>query len=196
VWTIPRPSGRTIEYALTCLRAVVPWGGVTDQLSGTGLFFDTGAMTEDRSSGADLVARIVAATDAVKSDARGLTAELVEARLVAALRERDAFLPMATVRRIARQMSDPWWTVKHPLRAWREARRERQGPDLESARDEAEADELSQRLGGVTGVEVVRSAMTFDGMVHVVTIHPWSDEIANRVRALASPVRVTVEPRH
>jgi len=103
---------------------------------------------------------------------------------------------MGTVRHIARRMSDPWWPVKHPLRAWREARRERVEPDLESARYEAEADELSLRLRGVQGIEKVSSTRTFDGMVHVVTVHPRSAEVADRIRELASPMQVSVQPRH
>jgi hypothetical protein len=137
---------------------------------------------------------MTAAIDSVKPRLGGLPVGVVEARLVSALRGRDAFVPMETVRSLARSLSDPWWPLKHPVQVAREIR-DRKRVDPESARCEAEADELADRLDGLQEVEQIRSWRTFDGMVHKVTIHPWYTELADRVHRLASPISVHVKPR-
>jgi hypothetical protein len=44
------------------------------------------------------------------------------------------------------------------------------------------------------GVQGMSSRRTMDGMVHEVTIDPWSDELANLVRQAAAPTEIIVRP--
>lgn len=143
---------------------------------------------------------IRAAVDSVKSEVRGLPREEAKARLLAALRQHEAFLPMAEVDSLARQLSDPWSPLRHPVRAIRQIRREAREPDPESVRSQAEADDLGTRLEDLHSAEgletlSISSTRTFDGMVHVVTIHPWSETTAARIRHRAAPIPVTVKGR-
>jgi hypothetical protein len=136
---------------------------------------------------------IKSAIDEVQRDSRGLPVAVVEARLVSALRKRDAFLPIKHVRCLARDMADPWWPVKHPVQAMREVRSHRTSTDPDSTRLEAEADHLEQRFDLVDQVTEMSSRRTFDGIVHEVTIDPWSPRLAARIHRLASPIRVVVK---
>ncbi|MFN3602843.1 MAG: hypothetical protein ACK4UY_15785 [Dietzia sp.] len=142
----------------------------------------------------EAIERIRAAVASVKSDVRGLSQADAEGRLVSALRQHDAFLSRASVRVLARDLRDPWWARRHPVKAFRQTRQLFAEPDLESGGSEAEADELSRRLREFQGVEGVSSRRTMDGMEHVVTIDPWSDELADRVRHAAAPTEVIVRP--
>ncbi|MDP3949135.1 hypothetical protein [Microbacterium sp.] len=54
---------------------------------------------------------------------------------------------------------------------------------------QAEAAEL-RRVAAIEGVEVVSSRRIMNGMEHVVTIDPWSDGLAERVRQAAAPTIV------
>jgi hypothetical protein len=138
--------------------------------------------------------RTLTALASVTSKLRALPQEQAEQRLVSALRRHDAFLPVAEVRLLARDMRSPWWRRRHPLRALREARRVLDEWDPESERFESEAVQLSLKLEGVDGVTGLRSRRTMDGIVHIATIHPWSEELARHVRDLSAPVPVTVRP--
>jgi hypothetical protein len=143
--------------------------------------------------------RIHAAIESIRKDVRGLPLDQAEEQFVAALRRHDAFLPPATVRRLAREFSDPWWSVRHPLKAVRQARSEDAEPDLEARRCEAETDRLHERLCASEICTKLRSfsvssTRTFDGMVYEITIDPWTSDMASRIRELAAPTPVTVNP--
>jgi hypothetical protein len=139
--------------------------------------------------------RMLTALASVKSELRGLSQDQAEERLVSALRRHHAFFPRSEIRLLARDMRAPWWRRRHPLRALREARRVLDEPDPESERFEAEAVRLSLSLQDVSGVTGLSSRRTMDGIVHIATIHPWSEELARHVRELSAPVSVTVRPR-
>jgi hypothetical protein len=139
--------------------------------------------------------RVLAAVDSVKSDVRGLTQDDAEGRLVSALRQQNAFLDMPAVRVLARDLRDPWWALRHPLKAWRQTRQMFEAPDPESETSEAEAEKLSRLVFQIEGVQGSSSRRTMDGVVHEVIIDPWSDELANRVHAAAAPTEVIVRPR-
>jgi hypothetical protein len=154
----------------------------------------------DAGSPEERVRRTQKAVRSVRRDVRGLPEEAAVERLVEALRHHDAYLPPQTVKLLARRMSAPWWSVRHPLRAWREVRQDSRAPDPESAQAQAEADDVSRRVGALASYPElehlsVRSARTFDGMVHVVEIHPWSPEVATRIVNAVAPTPVNVRPR-
>lgn len=142
-------------------------------------------------------ANLRAALDSVRKEIRGLPPDRAEEVLTAALRDRDAYFDPHAVRVLARQMSDPWWALRHPLQARRSLRTADDGPDQESARLAAESEGLSRRLEGVDfrlDQMKVTSRRTFTGVVHTVSIAPWSAEAAERIRVLAHPIPVTVRP--
>lgn len=138
--------------------------------------------------------RVRTAVDSVKSDLRGLSQDEAVKRLVSALRRADAFMGMGEVRVLARDLRDPWWARRHPVRAFRQTRQIFRGPDLEGIRCIAESEKVSRRVGQIKGVRGLESRRTMDGMVHAVTIDPWSDELARRVREAAAPTAVNVRP--
>lgn len=139
------------------------------------------------------VERVRAAVASVKSELRGLPQEEAVNRLVSALRQHDAFMDMREVRVLARDLRDPSWARRHPVRAFRQTRQIFGRWDPESRRLEAEVEELSDRVW-MKGVKCMSSRRTMDGMVHEVTIDPWSDELANRVREAAAPTAIIVRP--
>jgi hypothetical protein len=154
----------------------------------------------DAGSLEECMRRTQKAVRSVRRDVRGLPEEAAVERLVEALRQHDAYLPPSSVKLLARQMSAPWWSVRHPLRAWREVRHDFRAPDRESAQAQAEADDLSRRVGTLTSYPEldhlsVRSARTFEGMVHVIEIHPWSPEVATRIVNAVAPTPVDVRPK-
>lgn len=148
---------------------------------------------------AEVNRRFQRAVSSVKHEVRGLPHDAAVARLVEAMRQHDVFMPAELVRDVARQLSDPWWHLRHPLRAWREMRVRR--PDTEGARLEAEANELSRRVESVAdaaGLDYysIRSRRTVDGQEHVVLVHPWSASLARRIVDAAAPIPVDVRPQH
>jgi hypothetical protein len=149
---------------------------------------------DDRDDPERRLERIRAAVRSVKSEVRGLPQDEAEERLVSALRLHDAFLSRSSVRVLARSMRDPWWVHRHPIKAWRQSRRDFDAPDPESDRCAAETARLSRKLEEISGVTTWFSKRTMDGMLHVVTIDPWSDELADQVREVSSPTSVTVVP--
>ena len=85
------------------------------------------------------------------------------------------------------------------LRDVRQARSEDAEPDLEARRCEAETDRLHERLGASEIRTKLRSfsvssTRTFDSMVYEITIDPWTSDMASRIRELAAPTPVTVNP--
>lgn len=139
-------------------------------------------------------AGIRAAIESVRPGVRGVALHEVEDRLAQALYARDVFMARAEVRRIARSLSDPRWTLKHPVAAIRERRRPFQ-EDADTAALQQESDDLSERLSRLGEVVCVESIRTMYGMRHAVMIDPWSQAAADRVTALAHPISVIVEPR-
>lgn len=139
--------------------------------------------------------RFKEAFDSVWAEADGLPPEVVEERLVSAFRSHDVFVPRQYLPFLARSMSHPPAVWKHPIRWRREARRLRSPEDPESPLLQAASDELDRRLWEIEGVVGTRTRRTIDGIVHEVTIHPWSDQLAERVREVASPNAVEISPR-
>lgn len=143
--------------------------------------------------------RLRAAIDSVKGDVRGLPHTTAIHRLEEALRSQGAYLPADVVSHLARTMSDPWWPVRHPLRALRPLVRRRATVDSESVQTERQANELAAKLDPILESESLdsysnSSRRPMDGMVHVVAIQPWSDRVAERIRFVAAPVPVKVHP--
>jgi hypothetical protein len=139
-------------------------------------------------------AGIRAAIESVRPGARGVALHEIQARLTQALYARDVFLNRTEVRRMARSLSDPRWSLKHPVAAIRELR-EAPTEEAGNAALEQESNDLNKRLIQVSEVVGVRSTRTMYGMRHTVMIDPWSQAAADRVAALAHPISVVVEPR-
>ncbi|HET8603276.1 MAG TPA: hypothetical protein VFM09_05050 [Marmoricola sp.] len=142
--------------------------------------------------------RLRTAIDSVKGELRGVPHAKAIERLQDALRRNNAFVPEETVVRLARLMSDPWWPVRHPLQALR-PHAHRGAPHVDDERYARQAEELSIRLERILESEpldsyAISSRRTVDGMTHVVEIRPWSDPLAERIRAGAAPIAVTVQP--
>ena len=136
----------------------------------------------------------------MRRDVRGLPEEAAVQRLVDALRHHQAYLPPQGVSLLARRLPGPWWSVRHLLRARREVREDLAAPDPQSTQAEAEANDFSRRVGTLASYPELdrlseRSARTFDGMVHVVEIQPWSPEVATRIVSAVAPTKVEVRPR-
>lgn len=135
---------------------------------------------------------------------RGLPHDAAAARLEAAFRAAGVDIPTSAtfVRRIARMHADPWWPIRHPIRARRTSRQEwAQSRELELADrdedDDPEFDALTERLRHSRVDDHIRSVHWTPvpgGVLCVVTIDPWSDKVAKRIRKLALPVEVTVHP--
>lgn len=71
---------------------------------------------------ADLGIRIRAAVASVKDEIRHAPQDEAEARMVEALgADAWVFSPLALTR-LVRHVKDPLWSVKHPIRSWRELR--------------------------------------------------------------------------
>lgn len=155
-------------------------------------------MTDREEVFQNLYVSLRAAVRSVKKEIRGLPQDRAEELLTAALRNHDAYLDQRSVRVLARQMSQPWWAVRHPFKARRRMRGAGDEPDEESVRLQAESEDLSRRLEGVVFGSVERLQMdgrrTVDGVTYTVRIAPWSAEVAQRIRALAHPIPVTVRP--
>lgn len=129
---------------------------------------------------------------------RGLPVDEATSHLEESLRSHDAFLPADMIEPLARQLADPWWAVRHPVRAVRDARTRSRAADDEAARCQAEAERLHRQFRGVTADQnlealSISSRRTMDGAVHVIRVRPWSDEIASHLAQLAQPIAVTVE---
>lgn len=67
--------------------------------------------------------RIRAAIASVKDEVRRLPQAQAETRLSAVLGDDRRVLGSRGVKQVVRHIQDPWWSVKHPLLALREARR-------------------------------------------------------------------------
>lgn len=135
-----------------------------------------------------------AALQTLRRELRGKSLEEAQAHLGVVLREQKVFLPAAVLRRLARQLLDPWWALKHPLRSWWELQRAA-GEDavIETAGNRLE--ELQSRLERVPELRAVHSTLLASGDVgYVVTVEPWTPELAARIRLLAAPMEVHVHP--
>jgi hypothetical protein len=142
--------------------------------------------------------RFQRAIASVDGPVQGLPHDVAVERLRDAMRRQDVFMSPDVVRRAARQLSDPWRPVRHPVMAWREVRA--RAADTEGVRLETEASELSRRVEVVadeTGFDwcSIQSRRTVDGQEHVVLIEPWSASRAKRIVKAAAPIPVQVRPR-
>jgi hypothetical protein len=141
-------------------------------------------------SPARLAARVRVVCDRVGAQARGRPHQEVQAELEEAFREIDQWMPQAELDLLARSMTDPWWAIKHPV----EAARVRQALAAENTDvDDDYEDPVSQfverfddgpRLLGRRSARVVGMARrrTFDGWAYQVSISPWSDRLAHKIR--------------
>ena len=154
---------------------------------------DTFSMEHATGVQPDLIRGITVAIDSVKPVARGLPSDVVEDRLVSALRDRDAYLPMSQVRLIASRLSSPRWHLWHRVKSRREALLALQCEDPGSVQLQVEVLELNRKLERFAVPR--RSRLAMDGVVHEVTIDPWSEARARQIRAAASPIEVLVRPR-
>jgi hypothetical protein len=140
-------------------------------------------------SPARLAARVREVCDRVGAHARGRLHQEVRVELVEALREIDQWMPQAELDLLARSMADPWWGIKHPV----EAARVRQALEAENTDLDDDEDPVSQlverfddgprwlcrRSARVVGMARRR---TFDGWAYQVSISPWSDRLAHKIR--------------
>lgn len=145
----------------------------------------------------EVVERFQRAIADVRNDVRGLPFDIATARLLDAMRHHDVYMPHDVVRRTARHLSDPWWPIRHPFTAWREARPSM--ADTEGENFKAEADELSRRVDMFADRRElnslsVQSRRTLDAVTHVVCIDPWSSSMARRIVEVAAPITVDVRP--
>jgi hypothetical protein len=154
------------------------------------------AMATDRRRDIDRMAEeMQAAIKSVNRRARGMSTTDAQVCLEDALRARGLHMPDSVTGHIARHLADPWWSVKHPVAAWKEFREMRleDSGGVEAITGDPELDELSSRLDKVDQVRGIFGPVGAD-RVYVVTINPWSGRVARRVRALAAPVDVDVQP--
>jgi hypothetical protein len=145
---------------------------------------------------ADLASRIRSVVDGLRRELRREPVDVAEQRLIRALGERDIFLCNRSLHWLAQHVADPWWALKHPLRArrFREWARE---PDLESEAAEAEADEVSNRIDRTLDAHgwpawSFRARRTYDGHRYELDLGPHSADLAERIRRDLEPLEVRI----
>lgn len=150
---------------------------------------------------AGLAAGVRSTMEGLKGELRGQPVNVAEQRLVDALRAKDIFLPRGTLRTFAVQLADPWWSLKHPLRARRQFREWARQADPESTAAETEADEVAARIERIVDAEgsspaltewSFRAQRTFDGMRYELELHPFSAVLADRVRRELDPIPIRI----
>lgn len=138
------------------------------------------------------------AIEFARRQARGMSTAEAQKCLEDALRARGVSLPESVTAHLARSMADPWWPVKHPVAFWNEfheARRDHGGDDVHDPMDDPELRWLERRLVKLDQLRGIWApGPAGANRVYVVTIDPWSERVARRVRALAAPLQVTVRP--
>jgi hypothetical protein len=141
---------------------------------------------------------IQAAIKSVGRKARGMSIAEAQKCVSEALGARGLELPDSATREFARSIADPWWPVKHPVAFWKEfqgARREDDVADSDPLLNDPELAWLERRLEKVDQLRSIWAPGPSGGSrVFVVAIDPWSERVARRVRARATPLEVTVRP--
>jgi hypothetical protein len=117
-----------------------------------------------------------------------------------ALRQRDLFTPPSQLQTLAWQMRDPWRGLKHPFRARREVRRMFKEPDPAYDQALAESDDVSEHVArildaldpGVLASSEFSTEFTFDGPRYELMLYPYSDDLADQVRAALAPIHISI----
>jgi hypothetical protein len=146
---------------------------------------------------ADVASGIRSVVDGLRRELRGVPVDVAEQRLIRAFGERDIFVSRRAVRWLAQRVADPWWPLKHPLQTRRQFREWPREPDLESAAAEAEADEVSNRIGRVLGARgwpawSFRAERTYDGHRYELDLGPHSPDLAEQIRRELEPSEVRI----
>lgn len=157
------------------------------------------SMTAGRRREVDRLAdQAKSAIDSVRRQARGMSTAEAQKCLGDALRARGVPVSESFTAHLARSMADPWWPLKHPVVLWnefQEARRDHGRDDVHASTGDPELDWLETRLQKVHQLRRIWApGSVADDRVFVVTIDPWSERVARRVRGLAAPLQVTVRP--
>jgi hypothetical protein len=157
---------------------------------------DTAIVGEVDDYAADLASGIRSVVDGLRRELRGEPVDVAEQRLIRAFSERDIPLSKSSLRWLAQQVCDPWWALKHPLRARRRFR-DWSSPDLESAAAEAEADEVFNRIERILSSHgwpawSFRATRTYDGHRYELELGPHSAEVADQIRRELEPLEVRI----
>jgi hypothetical protein len=157
---------------------------------------DTAIVGEVDDYAADLGPGIRSVVDGLRRELRGEPVDVAEQRLIRAFSERDIFLSKSSLRWLAQQVCDPWWALKHPLRARRQFR-DWTSPDLESAAAEAEADEVFNRIEQILSSHgwpawSFRATRIYDGHRYELDLGPHSAEVADQIRWELEPLEVRI----
>jgi hypothetical protein len=136
---------------------------------------------------AELASGIRSVVDGLRRELRGEPVDVAEQRLIRAFSERDIFFSKSSLHWLAQRVADPWWGLKHPLRARRQFREWAREPDLESEAAEAEADEVSHRIDRLLSAYgwpawSFGATRTYDGHRYELDLGPHSADLADQIR--------------
>jgi len=103
----------------------------------------------------------------------------------------------SSVRWLAQRVADPWWALRHPLRAQRQFREWSREPDLESVAAEAEADEVGHRIERRLSAHgwpawSLRVVRTYDGHRYELDLGQCSADLAEQIRQDLEPVELRI----
>jgi hypothetical protein len=135
--------------------------------------------------------------DGLRRELRGEPVEVAEQRLIRAFDERDIFLSKRELRWLAQRVANPWWDLKHPVRARRQFREWAREPDLESEVVEAEADQVSHRIERILNTHgwpawSLRATRTYDGHRYQLDLGPHPAELADQIRRELAPLEIRI----
>lgn len=137
-----------------------------------------------------------AAMDDVRSNRRQRSVADVSEKLRAGLAADGVVWPDESLQSIARNIIDPNWPIRHPIKFMRERSRRdstdshelvggRRGGELESADREV----LLSTLSALPAVEAIEFSMTRPGEIGIF-LNPWTSPVAELVQDLSSPYLV------
>lgn len=144
--------------------------------------------------------------DEIAPTLRGLPFDEAEQRLTDELQTRGVWATDSTIRAVARMASDPTWPFRHPLqhRRWvkeENARIEAHNAAMGADEDWLEGDPVSVAVSEVMD-EVdaactysVRPPGTHSGAFHLVTIRPYTEARAARIRRSVERLGIEVVVR-
>lgn len=142
------------------------------------------------------------AMDEIAASSRGRSVEEVQEDFRRALATRGLFLPQQMLASLSRKLADPWWGLRHPIRAARDRRAWGWLDGDDDDDDEPDDDPVLDRLTELLltselrrDVTITSSRSTPRGTTYFVGIFPWSEESAERIRRLCAPTSVTVIER-
>lgn len=146
---------------------------------------------------ADRASAIRSVVDGLRRELRGQPVDVAEQRLIRAFSERDIFLSKSVLRWLAQRVADPWWDLKHPLRAQRQFREWAREPDPESEAAEAEADQVFHRIDRILDARgwpawSFQATRTYDGHRYHLDLGPHSADLADQIRRELEPLQVRI----